>query len=471
MLSAALERLQAGDEVGCLRLLLDRWRKTPFPELGDAIDLVSARITRARGPISGKTLRARTERWLEIEAGRDPGDVERLLQTPWPGRWADAMPILERVVEWPSDPRVAMALARIADEVPYDTWTSAQFYVPLLERIEEIADPRVLRVLGSKAAPERPRYYRALVEIEERSLETIRARSDRLGEMSAADRASLDRLLASFRGELAERSRTRKNERELLEAIYRDPHDDDVRQVYADALSERGDPRGELITIQLIRARDGERLTDAMKRREHALLARYDRSWVGELAAWINDEERRFERGFLARASLAYRALHDIDKVFALPAWGTLRVLDVGHASTEQLVRIMRSPLARHLEGLTHLEEADATWLARGIDTPELARRLTTLGVMLAFEPVDRSVLANAEGLPVLRHLELLLADADELDWLPDGALWKRLESLVLSVQQFGPWVRAARRSPSIRELEIRASTRGGQWLVVFRDD
>ena len=44
---------------------------------------------------------------------------------------------------------------------------------------------------------------------------------------------------------------------ELLAQIYANPDDDALRAVYADALLERGDPRGELITLQLERTRAG----------------------------------------------------------------------------------------------------------------------------------------------------------------------------------------------------------------------
>ena len=47
------------------------------------------------------------------------------------------------------------------------------------------------------------------------------------------------------------------------------------RAVFADWLSERGDPRGEFITIQL--ARHEGRATDAMRKREAALLKKQEK--------------------------------------------------------------------------------------------------------------------------------------------------------------------------------------------------
>src|SRR5262249_36622124 len=48
-----------------------------------------------------------------------------------------------------------------------------------------------------------------------------------------------------------------KTEEELLAMVYDDPESDGPRVVYGDWLLERADPRGELMTLQLKRAREG----------------------------------------------------------------------------------------------------------------------------------------------------------------------------------------------------------------------
>ena len=80
----------------------------------------------------------------------------------------------------------------------------------------------------------------------------------------------------------------------LYAAVHADPSDDGPRQVLADALLERGDPRGELIALQLARAR-GEPTVAA---RETALLREHASEWAGELA---RAGTVVFERGFPAR--------------------------------------------------------------------------------------------------------------------------------------------------------------------------
>jgi len=52
---------------------------------------------------------------------------------------------------------------------------------------------------------------------------------------------------------------------ELRAAVWDDPLSDDARSVYADCLQDRGDPRGELVALQVARSRTGEHLTDREK--------------------------------------------------------------------------------------------------------------------------------------------------------------------------------------------------------------
>src|ERR1043165_6117004 len=82
---------------------------------------------------------------------------------------------------------------------------------------------------------------------------------------------------------------------ELLALVYAAPDDDGPRLVYADALLERGDPRGELIALQIARARGP--ISDEARAREAELLADDARcaGWAQPLSAVGSC---RFERGF-----------------------------------------------------------------------------------------------------------------------------------------------------------------------------
>lgn len=85
-------------------------------------------------------------------------------------------------------------------------------------------------------------------------------------------------------------------EAELLAAVLADPSDDAPRLVLADWLTERGEPRGELISVQCQLARGAEN-EDELLERERALLTEHGARWIG--AAEQELLQVRFSRGFV----------------------------------------------------------------------------------------------------------------------------------------------------------------------------
>lgn len=70
----------------------------------------------------------------------------------------------------------------------------------------------------------------------------------------------------------------------LLAAVVSAPHDDAPRWVYSDFLLERGDPRGELIAVQLTLVGIGEDdpRREALVVRQDELLAKHKKKWTGD---------------------------------------------------------------------------------------------------------------------------------------------------------------------------------------------
>ncbi|MBK7401452.1 MAG: TIGR02996 domain-containing protein [Myxococcales bacterium] len=96
-------------------------------------------------------------------------------------------------------------------------------------------------------------------------------------------------------------------EAELLEAIVRAPEDDTPRLIFADWLSEQGDPRGELIHLQLRAASleaGGER--NKVRAAENKLLDAHRAAWLGPIAGVV--EKAEFRRGFVAMVRMTARA-------------------------------------------------------------------------------------------------------------------------------------------------------------------
>src|SRR5262245_47536147 len=70
---------------------------------------------------------------------------------------------------------------------------------------------------------------------------------------------------------------------DFLRAIRDEPDDDGPRLVFADWLEEQGDPRGEFLRAQVLRARGVG--PDELPRREQMLEERHRGEWLGPLAA------------------------------------------------------------------------------------------------------------------------------------------------------------------------------------------
>src|SRR5450755_976841 len=85
----------------------------------------------------------------------------------------------------------------------------------------------------------------------------------------------------------------------FLQAILERPDDDAPRLLYADWLDERGDPRGEFIRVQCVRARQAEydpRWWELIAR-EQELRSAYEKEWLGPVTGFLDGWS--FWRGFL----------------------------------------------------------------------------------------------------------------------------------------------------------------------------
>lgn len=142
--------------------------------------------------------------------------------------------------------------------------------------------------------------------------------------------------------------------RVLLREAKAMPEDDTPRLVLADWLQDQGDPRGELIALQLQRSRlaeDDSRLVE-LERRQRQLLSQHVFTWLGPLvdlaSVW------RFERGLLHVTVRAERLLGDdrADLVHA-PLFDWIETLRLTDLAAIHLQRLASSPL---LEQLSHLD-------------------------------------------------------------------------------------------------------------------
>jgi uncharacterized protein (TIGR02996 family) len=87
--------------------------------------------------------------------------------------------------------------------------------------------------------------------------------------------------------------------RDWIAEIRATPDDDALRMVYGDWLTEQGDPRGELVTIQCRRvqlARAGEATTE-IEAAERALIDQHGDVWAEQIHSYV--ESHHYDRGFI----------------------------------------------------------------------------------------------------------------------------------------------------------------------------
>lgn len=201
------------------------------------------------------------------------------------------------------------------------------------------------------------------------------------------------------------------SEAALLEAIYEDPDDDGARLVYADALLEVGDVRGELIVLQCDRATRAS----APTAREQELLRMNGRAWTGALAAALG--EVHYERGFLTGCTWALKRLGYDEAIVGNAIWRTVEDLTIA-PRTYFFADVVAHPVMRSLRKLT------------GIDTP----------TFVSIQPRDRN------GTRALAHVAL------------SGPLPNDLEKLLHALARY-PHLRQLDVEQEPRELLARATS------------
>jgi uncharacterized protein (TIGR02996 family) len=135
---------------------------------------------------------------------------------------------------------------------------------------------------------------------------------------------------------------------ELIAAIVDDPQATERWAVYADWLLDRGDPRGELISLEL--AIEAGTADDEAKRRVDEL--RRDPLWLlsPRLADLTRYWELEFRRGFVRRARLI--SLH-FDRITSTAAVVSASSLFIHPCDLEMLEWLVENPTAvAHLEKL-----------------------------------------------------------------------------------------------------------------------
>jgi uncharacterized protein (TIGR02996 family) len=243
--------------------------------------------------------------------------------------------------------------------------------------------------------------------------------------------------------------------REALEAtLVEHPDDLATHAAYADHLAEEGDPRGELIQVQLAleepRRPAAER--KRLQEREQELLRAHQAVWLGKLARHVDPRMQfwsyRFARGWLDELSFSFLPLDLARDVAAEPATRLLRRLAIG----DPITSYNASRYGIEIEDETEAEEEEDR------DAPkdalvELARS-PYLGNVRAFHLGDTDGFTeNASGAyPLNSRYDLYTAHWDTWDFI---AKLPRLQELYLFTATSSLWQLFASKLPHLRILQV----------------
>lgn len=506
------------DDQAVLREALTRHEATKHPRWAQLADWASARLEQAqpRAALDGSAKKAAAAGWFTVESNGDPLDVPRLFAAFHGGVRSPTATERVKLLARRRDPRIVSGLLALLEDPPFRAGTALPFFRACLDTLVASNDVRAKGGLESLATR-----YKAIVDssIGEVIAGQCARAAQKLADvkapgLSAADEARLGELEQQFE---AERRATQASQREaksakqsddeLLSAIYASPDDDGPRLVFADTLSERGDARGEFITLQ-VRREAGQGTLEALAREQELHSDSKRRaSWSLPLSS---AGDCTFRRGFPFEVMLASR---NTKLVVGVPAWATVRgvVLPNGvsgkllralvdHPAMSRLVRVMNlSAENRALLGDDvrrwrevaldfRYDEAvpeavadqfpDVTTLnlrtAGPVTATALARftKVASLGLAL---PVSFKEFDWLLTLPKLAHLRLIGVPLESVPvgllprlslrslaaWLPAAA--DRLEGLSIDVLDLGNSnaqhvVNACRAVGRVRELKLSSS-------------
>ena len=314
--------------------LLDAYRKRPLPALAGLIELAGKRAA-VEHPMKG-SLNDQHATWKTVAAGKGATDVEWLIANAITGRAEYSIERIELLKDWPVDPRLSSGLLALADGKKMTSRQSRGFWRHAFDIIGKQVHARLFSILEPMLA------IQPQTEFDNWLLKKLRVTEARIGRLQVvAPSTTEDAVLAklSERLDVAREKAAAKTADDFLKEIWAAPGDDGPREVFADWLQERDDPRGEFIALQLARARkrvrtgriagggtirvaepDVKALT-----RERALLAKHQKAWVAPFEAVLSIPKSTFERGFLDSVFVHWRKLASVPALMTHPAWATVR--------------------------------------------------------------------------------------------------------------------------------------------------
>ncbi len=377
--------------------------------------------------VPGANQEEREAAWFELASRAGPVELQDLLATPWGKKPKEAARRLSVLARLGPDPRIVGSLLELDTGSRYASTAGHRFWQDVydlllrwgsVEAVERV--PKDLPA-SEHTSPWNAARYTSIFQ-------PLALRWAGRWPVEPQLPSSIDALLEALELKLAPAQRLTAG---LLAAVHSAPKEDSARLVFADALTEQGDARGEFIALQFAHAA-GEL---PLGKREHMqrLLAASGRAWFdgleGQVAPLVV-----FHKGFLSEVRLATRTPNPMPH-----AWSTVECIDAAGIATT-LSAFLSHP---------HLARVHTLRTLRGGTLEELARH----GGARAFQLIEVSHLGGREFSKPDWTLETLrlLAPIDEAVWWFAGcSLRQQLTTLCLQAQGSFERVGAA-----VLELEL----------------
>jgi uncharacterized protein (TIGR02996 family) len=456
-LSKAAASLAAHDGVSAVPHLISAWQVCRAAPIAELID----RLTRMLG--------ARTHYragWIELQLHERPEKLYRHLRDA--NRRAVGGGKLF-ILEDCDDPRVAAAfLGLLAEPATVRVGRDVErAWGELINTLAVLGDRRAIEPLEALSA----RYPEVMPnptgEWIQRALATAAdaLRNAPLPPELTVEEASLCEQMAtqlsnpSWAAQASERLRS---ERDVYRAIAENPDDDAARLVYADWLSERNDPHGELIHLQLLRpsgALNAEQAARETELLEAGLLDFGRTRWLGELAFAIPVWLARFERGFPTAICVPEQidrvALETVIGNFRWAAARDLTFTDWSR-SPELFVALLSHPVMRGVRRLSGPDLAALLALTREAPVPYRFIELSD------YRPQSAPLLELLAQRPEVKVLGLKVPQEPgtwaELLRAPETMRLERLVLTRMTAERFAEWFSILEDS-AVRRFDLQSFT------------
>jgi uncharacterized protein (TIGR02996 family) len=313
-----------------LEQALDLWRRSRDRRAGDLAVILAAEEHPPRK--LGTTVTAQTEAWLALDEKKTDADLPTLIASLGVGRWQRVHERLERVERWPASPLVGRGLVGMLAAVPFPGQQTLPMWQRLLLSLPRHADAAMiedLERLGARKWPGSARMQKIMKDAIAGALTTVRA----VKMPPPLEESEAKALVAVHRT-----AKPAISDEELLAAVLANPADDGPREIYRDHLLEKGDPRGELIALQM---------SGAGPKKVASLLRSHRKTWLGPLAPIA--AACTFERGFVASIDYKAKYVSALKTLTGEPTWATVRTIRFVDWHTRDVAKFLAHPIMRSL--------------------------------------------------------------------------------------------------------------------------